>query len=282
MTTDLNAAGLVTPVTLTFNEEPNLERLLRSLTWARDVVIVDSGSCDSTERVGREFPNVRWFVRRFDTHAAQWEFAIRQTRVTTPYVLALDADYEVPPSFVEELADRFAACTFAGGVAGFEYRIQGRPLMGSVYPPKLVVVRPQDVRISQPGHTQEFDIDGPIYRFERRLVHDDRKPVDRFLRSQLEYSRLEASRLLAGRTGRWQDSLRRKGVMPLVAGIGAYIRSGGPFRGSAALRYAYERVLFECLLALRVLGNDTAREPTTARDLEKSEATEDMSTLSSR
>ncbi len=227
MISDPNIANLVTPVTLTFNEAPNLERLLRSLTWAGDVVVVDSGSSDSTERAARQFANVRWFVRRFDTHATQWQFAIRQTQVATPYVLALDADYEVPSSFVEELATRFATGDFAGGVAGFEYRIHGRPLMGSVYPPKLVVFRPHDVRISQPGHTQEFATDGPIYRFEQRLVHDDRKPVDRFVRSQLEYSRLEASRLFTGESRRWQDALRRKGLMPLVAGIGAYIRVGG-------------------------------------------------------
>jgi glycosyltransferase involved in cell wall biosynthesis len=281
MMSDLNIAHLVTPVTLTFNEAPNLERLLRSLAWAGDVVVVDSGSCDSTERVARQFPNVRWFVRRFDTHGAQWQFAIRQTQVATPYVLALDADYEVPSSFVEELARRFAIGGFSGGVAGFEYRIHGRSLMGSVYPPKLVVFRPHDVRISQSGHTQEFATDGAIYRFAQRLVHDDRKPVDRFVRSQLEYSRLEASRLLAGRSGRWQDALRRKGVMPLVAGIGAYIKSGGPFRGSAALRYVHERVLFECLLALRVLGNDTAREPIAGSDPEKRDKTDEVRTLAS-
>jgi glycosyltransferase involved in cell wall biosynthesis len=247
----MDASNLVTPIILTLNEEPNVERLLRSLSWARDVVVVDSGSDDGTERLARQFPNVRWFVRPFDSHAAQWAFAIRQTGVATPYVLVLDADYEVPASFVEELAATFAAGSFAGGVAGFEYRILGRALMGSVYPAKLVVMRPQDVRISQPGHTQEFESDGPIYRFAQRLIHDDRKPVERFVRSQLEYSRLEAARLSNGPSTRWQDSLRRAGLMPVVAGLGAYVRSGGPLRGSASLSYAYERMLFECLLALR-------------------------------
>jgi Glycosyl transferase family 2 len=253
---DLDVATLVTPVILTYNEEPNIRRILQSLQWAAEVKIVDSGSLDATERIARQFPNVRWFARPFDTHAAQWDFAIRATNVTTPYVLALDADYEVPGNFVEELAARFLTGGYAGGIAGFEYRIQGRPLLGSVYPAKLVVFTPGQVHVSQPGHTQELRVEGPVYRFEARLIHDDRKPLARFVRSQMEYSRLEASRLADGDRVRWQDRHRRLGIMPLVAGVGSYLRAGGPLRGAASLHYAYERTLFECLLALRLLGGE--------------------------
>jgi hypothetical protein len=34
----------------------------------------------------------------------------------------------------------------------------------------------------------------------------------------------------------------------------AYLRAGGPFRGAAAARYAYERAVCESLLAIRVLN----------------------------
>jgi glycosyltransferase involved in cell wall biosynthesis len=251
---DRAVGDVVTPVILTFNEEANIERTLKALDWAPSVVVVDSGSLDGTETIAKQFLNVRWFVRPFDTHAQQWEFAIRQTGITTPYVLALDADYEVPTPFVDEMRSRFLSGRYRGGSAAFEYRIQGRPLLGSVYPAKLVIFNRDEVRVSQPGHTQEFRVEGDVYRFAARLIHDDRKPVTRFVNSQMEYSRLEASRLLNGHANRWQDRLRRSGIMPLVAGVGAYIRSGGPLRGSASLRYAYERTLFESLLALRLLN----------------------------
>ena len=54
--------------------------------------------------------------------------------------------------------------------------------------------------------------------------------------------------------------------MPIVAGIGAYIRSGGPFRGRASLRYAYERAMFECMLALRVLSSRTEDDSRAPRE----------------
>lgn len=254
-----SARALVTPVILTYNEAPNLGRALESLTWAAEVLVVDSGSTDATEQIAREFKNVRWLTRPFDNHGTQWAFAIKAAGGKTPYVLALDADYQMPAAVVREIGDGFARGQYVGAMAGFDYQIRGRSLFGSVYPAKLVLFRPELVRVSQPGHTQEFHIDGPLYRFKSRLVHDDRKPLARFVSSQMEYSRLESIRL-AGGARRWQDRLRGLGIMPLVVGIGAYLRAGGPLRGSASLRYAYERALFECLLALRVLNPDEASQ----------------------
>jgi glycosyltransferase involved in cell wall biosynthesis len=247
----VNDVSRVTPVVLTLNEEPNIGRLLEDLSWARTVVLVDSGSTDRTAEVASRFANVRWLVRPFDTHAAQWQFAI--AAADTDYALALDADYRVPPEFVAELDRAFLPGGFASGVAAFRYYIHGQPLRGSVYPPKVVIVRRDRTRVTQPGHSQVIEADGPQYRFESRLGHDDRKPLDRFVRSQLEYARLEADRLRQSITPRWQDRLRRTALMPFVAGPGAYLAAGGPLAGWAVVQYACERTVFESLLAVEIL-----------------------------
>ena len=79
-------------------------------------MVVDSGSTDRTAEVARRFSNVRWLVRPFDTHAAQWQFAIGSAE--TDYVLALDADYRVPADFVGELDRAFLPGGFAVGRRG--------------------------------------------------------------------------------------------------------------------------------------------------------------------
>jgi hypothetical protein len=117
----------------------------------------------------------------------------------------------------------------------------------------VVVVRREVARITQPGHSQVIEADGSTYRFQARLSHDDRKPLQRFVRSQLEYARLEADRLRQATSPRWQDRLRRTAVMPFVIGPGAYFAAGGPLAGRAAVQYACERTIFECLLAMEVL-----------------------------
>ena len=46
----------ITPVLLTYNEAPNLARTLSMLGWAKDVVVVDSGSDDETLAIARRHP----------------------------------------------------------------------------------------------------------------------------------------------------------------------------------------------------------------------------------
>jgi glycosyltransferase involved in cell wall biosynthesis len=250
----------ITPVVLTYNEEPNIRRTLESLRWAERVVVLDSGSSDGTERIAKSFSNVDWHVRRFDSHRSQWEHAIRNTGIQTAFVLALDADMSAPDSFMLEMSSAFLRKNYMGAIVPFEYRTLGRPLRGSVYPPQLRVFRPEAVKITQPGHSQEFSIIGPTYRLKARLIHDDRKALDRWVASQLSYASLEAERIRARESYRFRDRLRELGLMPLIAGALAYVRAGGPLRGAAAIRYAYERATYESLLVIRLASTKLEKQ----------------------
>lgn len=267
------ASTAVTPVVLTYNEAPNIGRTLETLQWAARVVVVDSGSTDATEQIARHYENVEWRTRSFDRHEAQWRFAIDTAAVDDGYLLALDADHQVPAPFVTELESSFLRGGYSGGIAGFEYRLLGHSIGTSLYPPRVVLFKPSALIVAQPGHTQEFSVTGPTYSFRARLVHDDRKKLERFVESQLRYAELERARLSSGHKLRWTDRLRRSGAMPAIAGLAAFFRAGGPFGGAAALRYAYERVTFECLLAIHLLNEklhsieqQTSRQPAGSRD----------------
>src|SRR5205809_8098013 len=96
-----SVVSLVTPLILTYNEEPNIKRTLESLLWAERVVVVDSGSTDGTKSIARLFAHVSWYVRPFDYHCAQWKRGIPNTEIATEFVLALDAGMSVRPRCVE-------------------------------------------------------------------------------------------------------------------------------------------------------------------------------------
>ena len=89
----------ITPLILTYNEAPNIARALAGVSWAKDIVVVDSFSDDETVAIAKSFPQVRVFQRTFDNHRNQWEFGLKETGITTPWVLALDADYVVLNEF---------------------------------------------------------------------------------------------------------------------------------------------------------------------------------------
>jgi len=244
----------ITPVVLTYNEEPNIRRTLDSLVWAERVVVVDSGSTDATEVIAKSFPNVDWYARTFDSFKGQCDYAIYHTGIATKYVLALDADMAVSGDLLTEIEDNFSAGSFDGGLLKFDFRLVGRSLAGSLYPAQVRLFRRDRVRVLQTGHGHKFSVDGALYRFKQSLIHDDRKPLERWVASQLSYSALEARRIAARESYQFRDRVRELGVMPVIAGALAYIRAGGPFRGAAAVRYAYERAAYESLLVIRLMS----------------------------
>jgi len=261
----------ITPVILTLNEDPNIGRTLDALRWARRVVIVDSGSSDRTEEIARSYGNVAWYTRAFDCHAAQWSHAVRETMVDTDWVLALDADMVVSPGFVRELEESFLRKSYSGGIVPFRYFTGGRELLGSLYPPDLRVFRPEKIRIDQIGHSQRFSVEGETYCFRSRIFHDDRKPLGRWVKAQLDYALLEHGRMSSDHPVGLKFSLRRLGLLPLIAGIAAYARAGGPLKGYAAVQYAYERLTFESLLALQLLRERAVRLEVSASRIEVKE-----------
>ena len=181
----------ITPVILTYNEAPNLQRCLDRLTWASDVVVVDSGSSDETAAIAASFPNVRLIVRPFDDHTSQWNFGLDQA--LTEWVLSLDADYVLRPEWESELM------TLQGHLeayaADFRYLICGQPLRSCLYPPRTVLFKRTTCRYVQDGHTQLLNAQGAVGRLSAKIDHDDRKPLSRWLASQEKYARLEAEKL---------------------------------------------------------------------------------------
>jgi glycosyltransferase involved in cell wall biosynthesis len=251
----------ITPVILTYNEENNIARTLVRLRWARDVVVVDSFSTDKTVSLVKSFPNVRLFQRAFDSHARQWNYAIKETVISTEWVLALDADYYLTEEFIQELSQLTLSRDIDGYTAGFQYCIFGHPLRGTLYPPVTVLFRNGKGQYVQEGHTQRVAIDGPVSNFASRILHDDRKPLSHWLQAQDRYMRLEAQHITEQEWSKLRvaDKLRR---FPLVAPFlvfwYCYIGKGLWFDGRFGLYYALQRMLAECVLALRLIERNWA------------------------
>src|SRR5947208_3542682 len=129
----------ITPIIITYNEEPNIARTLDRLTWARRILVIDSGSTDETLDIIRRYRQAKVVHRPFDEFASQCNFGVAQ--VTTSWVLSLDADYELSDELVTELHWLHPDAAAGGYQARFVYRVFGRPLRGTLYPPRTVLYR---------------------------------------------------------------------------------------------------------------------------------------------
>jgi glycosyltransferase involved in cell wall biosynthesis len=252
----------ITPVVLTFNEAPNIARTLERLTWARRVVIVDSGSTDDTVALARRFPNAEVLYRKFDSHAAQWSYALEQTGIDTEWALALDADYVLSEPLIRELAELSPPPNVAGYACEFAYCIDGAPLRGSLYPSVTVLFRRARARYLQDGHTQRVVIDGDVGRLSGKILHDDRKPLSRWLSSQASYAAQEAEKILGSASGElsWADRVRLvPGLAPIAVALYAGVVRGCLLDGKPGLAYIGQRAIAESILMLELLQRRNAR-----------------------
>jgi glycosyltransferase involved in cell wall biosynthesis len=92
----------VSATVITFNEEQNIEAALQSLSWADEIVVVDSGSTDETLNICSRYTD-RIFHRDWTGYVAQKNFALERARHN--WVLSLDADERVSPDLVREIAE---------------------------------------------------------------------------------------------------------------------------------------------------------------------------------
>ena len=243
----------ITPLILTYNEAPNLARTLDRLAWARDIVVVDSLSTDDTRAIAARYPSVRIFERAFTTHAEQWNFGLEQTGIRTDWVLALDADFVLTEDVVREIGALSPPQDVDGYRASFTYCIDGRPLRSAVYPPVTVLYRRARANYRQDGHTQRVHVAGRVGDLSSRILHDDRKPLARWIGSQVKYMRLEAEKLsttpasslgVVDRVRRWIV------VAPPAMFVHCLFVRGGIRDGWAGVYYALQRSAAELILSL--------------------------------
>ncbi len=95
---DMTAKLSVTIITL--NEEANIRRTLESVQWADEIIVLDSGSADSTVSICREFTN-KVFHQDWLGYGKQKNAAI--DKATGDWVLSLDADEPVEPELAAEI-----------------------------------------------------------------------------------------------------------------------------------------------------------------------------------
>jgi glycosyltransferase involved in cell wall biosynthesis len=248
---------IITPLLLTYDEAPNIRRTLQKLSWAKRIVVVDSFSKDETLDILSEHHQVDLFQREFDTHAKQWNYGLQQ--IKTEWILSLDADYILSNQLIGEIHGLSPHLSINGYRARFKYCVFGKPIRSSVLPQRIVLFRTSQGYYIDDGHTQLLKLDGHTTQLSGCIYHDDRKPISRWLWAQDRYMIMEAQKLLEIPNTKLSaaDNLRRtKWLSPLVILVYCLVLKGGILDGWRGLYYAYQRMLAELILSIRLAELD--------------------------
>lgn len=244
----------VTALILTLNERENIGRSLERLQWIPRVLIVDSFSTDGTPEVATSFSNVTVVQRGFLSFADQCNYGLG--RVQTDWVLSLDADYMLSEELSAEIQVLPDGGVLAGFSAGFRYCINGAPLRSTLLPRRTVLYRRDSAVYQDEGHGHRVKIIGRVGQLSGFILHDDRKPLSRWLKSQDQYMKIEAPHLLATPDAQlsFQDRLRKRILFaPPVMFIYLLFVRGLILDGWRGWYYVAQRTLAELLLSLRLL-----------------------------
>ena len=90
----------VSAVLITRNEALNIEEALQSVSWADEIVVVDSGSTDGTPDLCRRYTD-RIFQREWTGYVDQKNFATQ--KASHDWILSLDADERPSAELIAEI-----------------------------------------------------------------------------------------------------------------------------------------------------------------------------------
>ena len=91
---------MITAIIPTLNEENFISEAIRTVSFADEIMVIDSFSSDKTVEIARDL-GVKTTQRKFDDFSNQKNFAIRQA--SHEWILVIDADERVSDQLADEI-----------------------------------------------------------------------------------------------------------------------------------------------------------------------------------
>lgn len=184
----------ISVVIITKNEAQNIVGCLESVSWAKELIVVDDFSSDETIMLARKFTD-RIFQRKMDVEGIHRNYAY--SLATNEWVLSLDADERVSPQLKEEIAKvlnkRMPYNVFCIPIRNYigDYWIR----WGGWYPAyKDRLFRKGHFRYEEVGVHPRVFYDGICGRLNGDIIHHSYKDIAEFVDSLNNQTTLEAQK----------------------------------------------------------------------------------------
>lgn len=213
---------MTTPVSVTivtFNEERNIRDCLESVSWADEIIVIDSFSSDATVSICREYA-AKVFIEPWEGFAATKQKAL--DRAAHRWVLSLDADERITKNLRDEIID--ALDNVSKDVAGFF--IPRRNFFGGVWVkyggwfPDYTMRLVDKSRSSFPPRAvhEAISVKGATRRLKEPMLHYTYRTISDYIERMQRYTSLGARDVTPGPirlslpmiySRRWYSFIRR-------------------------------------------------------------------------
>jgi len=182
---------------VTFNEEENIEDCLKSVSWADEIIVVDSFSSDATLDIARRYTD-RIYQREWRGINDQRNFAA--SKATCDWILSIDADERVTPYLREEIERELSRpdCPYDGFYVRRKNFYLGRWMrFGGWYPEyRLRLFRRGQGRFVGMEPHDKIVCDGRTKKLKGELLHFSFKSLADQMERSNRYSTIQAQELL--------------------------------------------------------------------------------------
>ena len=191
-----NLSQALSAVLITRNAETVLPACLQSLTFADEIVIVDSGSTDATLNIARRF-NAKVVQHDWLGFGKQKQFAVAQA--SHDWVLCVDTDERVSDTLRANILKELEAPRFQAYEFPRCNRFLGRWLRhGEGYPDlSLRLFDRRHANWSDDAIHEKVVTAGPVGRLNGDLLHESEQGLADYLAKQDRYTTLQAEQLHA-------------------------------------------------------------------------------------
>lgn len=91
----------ISALLITYNEIIHIREVLKNLSFADEIIVVDSYSNDGTVEAVKTFTGVKFYQNTFKDFTSQRTFAL--TKATHNWILFIDADERLPQTSIDEI-----------------------------------------------------------------------------------------------------------------------------------------------------------------------------------
>lgn len=212
------------------NEERNIERCLKSLTWADEIVVVDSFSSDRTVELCRKFTDR---IRRHEWLGYVGQKGLARDMAGNPWIFFVDGDEEVSPELKDEILSEFESGKNRN-VVGYEFArkvfyLGSWVTHGEWWPDvKLRLFLKEKGRCVGTEPHDRVEVDGPVKRLKGCLHHYTYESLSDQIATLNNFTSISCENMrLAGRRSRARDMIFR----PALRFIRAYLLKKGFMEG---------------------------------------------------
>lgn len=178
----------VSVVLIARNEEKNLERCLKSIAWATEIVAVINDCTDRTEEILHSFGA--------KVHKHEWKGFIQQKNkalsyATQPWIFSIDADEEVPPHLKSEIEKLIAEKDVQAVSFRRKTHLMGRWIKhGDWYPDRIVRLWRNGVARFVGNYQHEIlQVDVKVHRSQANILHYSYPSIYDFLKKTESFAR---------------------------------------------------------------------------------------------